>query len=289
MQLMNGGVWQTNLPQHCSDGKMAGSCGPGATVANQYVFSTQRYGLVWSGAAIDSKQKVGVCDNASRCSRFNLTIPECASVVAAGDTLALSDGNNPIDVQAGGSIDANLVLDGPWVSFDHGVGAVGQPFDVPTGMTVRLSPGVSGAPHTYGTIDANVSVPYNAPPGDYRFQAKATDANSNISLTTVVPVRVLACKPTKVCSASIQQFCGAISDGCGGSTDCGACATGLCSNGVCCPTGWFYNTEIQSCQPNSCPTDTVFCVADSKCETDQACNRISPPYCQKIGGRIVCE
>jgi len=290
MQLMSGGLWQTNLPLHCSDGKLPGSCG--ATVAGQYVFSTQRYGQLWSGDAIGSTQTVGVCDSASQCSRFALTIPTCPSVMAAGDSFALSEGNNPIDVEAGGSSDANLILDGPWVSFDHGVGAPGWPFDtakLPPGMTVLLSPGVSGAPHTYGTIDVKVSAPANTPIGDYQFQAKATDVNSNVSLTTVVPVRVLTCKPTNLCSASIFQYCGLVSNGCGGSTNCGACATGLCSNGVCCPNGFFYNTYTNVCQLNACPAGTTFCPADSACETSQACSRISPPNCQKIGGRIVCQ
>ncbi len=292
MQLMSGGLWQANLPLHCSDGKLPGSCGPGATVAGEPVFSTQRYGSVWSGAAIGSAQTVGVCDSASQCSRFTLTIPSCPSVVAAGDSFRLSEGNNPIDVEAGSSIDANLILDGPWVSADHGVNAVAQAFDtggLPYGVTPQFSPGVSGAPHSYGLININLSAPANAPPGDYQFQAKAIDAASNLSLTTVVPVKVLACVPKGICSTSVSHFCGRISDGCGGSTDCGSCATGVCSNSVCCPNGSFYNTEIQTCQLNSCPAGTEFCPADAKCETYDACNKLSPPDCRKIGGRIVCQ
>jgi hypothetical protein len=292
VQVMDGGEWRANLPLHCSDGKLPGRCGPGATVANQYAFDTQRYGLDFSGFPIGSTQTVGVCNNASQCSRFKLTIPECASVIAAGDSFQLSDGNNPIEVTAGGAIDANLVMDGPWVSFDHGAGAPGFAFDtgrLPPGSTVLLSKGVSGAPHTYGLMDVNVSTPPGAPPGDYNFQVRATDIVSNVSLTTTVPVRIIACKPTNICKASLSQLCGPVSDGCGGSVDCGACASGVCSSGVCCPKGWFYNTDLQRCAPNTCPAGTSFCVADNACETDQKCDQMSPPVCHKVAGHLVCE
>ena len=288
---MNGGVWQA-LPLHCSDGSLPGHCNPAATVPNQAVLSTQRYGVSTSGAPVGSSQTVEVCDNASNCSRFALGIPNCPSPVAPGNSLKLSDGNNPIEVTAGGSIDANLVLDGPWVSLDHGAGATGSTFagaGLPKGMIVTLAPGVSGAPHTYGLMDVNVEAPPDAPPGDYSFQVKATDLASNVTLNTTVPVRILACKPTKVCSTIGLHMCGAVSNGCGGTADCGACATGVCSNGFCCPDGSFFNAAINSCQPNSCPAGKVYCPALGDCETDQVCEAANQPVCRKIGTRIVCQ
>ena len=284
---MNGGVWQA-LPLHCSDGSLPGHCNPAATVPNQAVLSTQRYGVSTSGAPVGSSQTVEVCDNASNCSRFALGIPTCPSPVAPGNSLKLSDGNNPIEVTAGGSIDANLVLDGPWVSLDHGAGATGSTFagaGLPSGMIVTLAPGVSGAPHTYGLMDVNVEAPPDAPPGDYSFQMKATDLASNVTLNTTVPVRILACKPTKVCSTIGLHMCGAVSNGCGGTADCGACATGVCSNGFCCPKGSFFNAAINSCQPNSCPAGKVYCPALGDCETDQVCDAANQPVCRKIGTR----
>ena len=101
-----------------------------------------------------------------------------------------------------------------------------------------------------------------------------------MTLTTTVPVRILACKPTKVCSTIGERMCGPVSNGCGGSFDCGACATGVCSNGFCCPEGSFFNAAINSCQPNSCPAGKVFCPALFDCETDQACDAANKPVCQ---------
>ena len=291
MRWMNGGVWQS-LPLHCSDGSLPGHCNPGATVANQAVLGTQRYGVAISGAPVGSTQTVDVCDTASHCSTFTLSIPTCASPVVPGDSFQLSEGNNPIEVTAGGAIDANLVMDGPWVSWDHGAGATGSALagaGLPPGTIVTLAPGVSGAPHTYGLMDVNVDAPPDAPPGDYSFQAKATDLASNVTLTTTVPVRILACKPTKVCSTIGLHMCGPVSNGCGGSFDCGACAKGVCSNGFCCPEGSFFNTSINSCQPNSCPAGKVYCPALGDCETDQVCDAANKPVCHRVLGKLVCE
>jgi hypothetical protein len=288
---MNGGVWQA-LPLHCSDGSLPGHCNPAATVANQAVLGTQRYGVATSGAPVGSGQTVEVCDNASNCSRFALSIPKCSSPVSPGDSFKLSDGNNPIEVTAGGAIDGNLVMDGPWVSWDHGAGAIGAAFggaNLPPGITVILSPGVSGTPHSYGLMDVNVDAPPDAPPGDYSFQVKTTDLASNVTMTTTVPVRILACKPTKVCSTIALHMCGPVSNGCGGTFDCGACATGMCSNGFCCPQGSFFNAEINSCQPNSCPAGKVYCPALGDCETSQVCQAANQPVCQRILGKLVCE
>ena len=291
MRWMSGGVWQA-LPLHCSDGSLPGRCNPAAAVPNQAVLSTQRYGVATSGAPVGSSQTIEVCDNASNCSRFALNIPNCPSPVVPGDSFKLSDGNNPIEVTAGGAIDANLVMDGPWVSWDHGAGATGSTFaaaGLPSGMIVTLAPGVSGAPHTYGLMDVNVEAPPNAPPGDYSFQVKAKDLASNVTLTTIVPVRILACKPSKICSAIGLRMCGPVSNGCGGSFDCGACATGGCSNGVCCPEGSFFNVSINSCQPNSCPAGKVYCPALGDCVTDQVCDAANKPVCRRILGRLVCQ
>jgi hypothetical protein len=234
----------------------------------------------------------GNCDNASNCSRFALSIPNCPSPVSSGDSFNLSEGNNPIEVTAGGAIDANLVMDGPWVSPDHGARATGSAFagaGLPPGMSVILSPGVSGAPHTYGLMDVFVEAPPDAPPGDYSFRVKATDLGSNVTLTTTVPVRILACKPTKICATTGLHMCGLVSNACGGSFDCGACATGVCSDGICCPEGSFFNAAINLCQPNSCPAGKVYCVALGDCESDKVCDAANKPVCHRVLGKLVCE
>jgi hypothetical protein len=292
MQQMSGGVWQP-LPLHCSDGLLPGRCNPGATVANQFVIGTQRYGAAFSGAPVGSSPNVEVCDNASHCSRFALTVPNCPSSVAPGDSFMLSEGNNPIEVVSGGTIEANLVLDGPWVANDHGVGAIGSTFDgagLPPGMIVTLSQGVSGAPHTYGLMNVFVEAPPDAPPGDYRFQAKATDLASNVTLRAVVPLRILACKPSHACSSVFnQKFCGLVSNGCGGSFDCGGCAVGVCSKGSCCPDGTTYEPAVGFCIPNSCPAGMSYCLALNDCETANACDKATKPVCHRINGKLKCE
>jgi hypothetical protein len=70
--------------------------------------------------------------------------------------------------------------------------------------------------------------------------------------------------------------------------DCGACASGArVFERRLLPKGWFYDTDLQRCAPNSCPASTSFCVADNACETDQTCNQIGPPECHKVAGHLV--
>ncbi len=120
-------------------------------------------------------------------------------------------------------------------------------------------PGVSGAPHTYGLMDVNVDAPPNAPPGDYSFQVKATDRASNVTLNTTVPVRILACKPTKICSTIGLHMCGPVSNGCGGTADCGASATGVCSNGFVVPKA--RSSTRRSTRVSRTPARRARCIA----------------------------
>ena len=175
---------------------------------------------------------------------------------------------------------------GPW-SRRNGIDV--RAASLPPGMIVTLAPGLSGAPHTYGLMDVSVEAPPNAPPGDYTFQVKATDLASNVTMNTTVPVTILACQPTRVCSVIGLQMCGPVSNGCGGSFDCSSCTTGACSNGICCPEGSFFNVAINSCQPNSCPAGTVYCPAFGDCETDQVCDGANTPICHRVLGKLVCQ
>jgi hypothetical protein len=289
MQRMNLGQWEA-LPQHCSDGSFPGSCGPSAIVANAFVLGTQQYGFAYSGAPLGVQQTVQLCDTASRCSQFFLTANTCASLPSVNDKFYLNPGSSPLQLEAGDAANANLIMDGPWVAADHGNNASGVAFDaagLPPGVIVSLSPGESGAPHSYGLMNLYVVTSFTTPPGAYSFQVKATDSSSNVTQRTSIPLQIAACTPRATCPAA--NLCGPVSDGCGGSVDCGSCASGSCSNSFCCPSGSFYNTALNTCQPNSCPSGTEYCYDLGACVTAKQCAKASQPICHKVRGVLQCQ
>ncbi len=293
MQIMNNGTW-VSLQQHCSDGSAPGACGAQALVTNQFVLGTQKYGVSQTGAAIGTLQTVRVCNKLFECSRFTLSIPQCPSLSSTADQFYLNVNNSPLQASQGVASVANLIMDGPWVAADHGDNAIGSlASDAPPDWSVWLSPGESGAPHSYGLMQINVFVPLSANPGSYSIKVQATDAFSNVTHTTVVPIEVLACAPytASLCSQHVTAaLCGPISDGCGGTIDCGACAAGLsCSHSFCCPPDYFYNTALNVCEPNSCPQGTVYCYDLGVCATDKQCAKADHPPCEIVNGKKICQ
>lgn len=289
MQRMSNGQW-TSLPQHCSDGSFPGNCNAAAVVANQFVLGTQQYGATYSGAPIGTAQTVQLCDSASRCSQFTLNVSACSSIPSVNDKFYLNPGNSPFQLTAGGASEANLIMDGPWVAPDHGNNAVGIAFDtggLPAGVVISLSPAESGAPHTYGLMNMYVFAPVSAPSGQYNFQVKTTDPASNVTLKTTIPVEISACVPRTTCPAA--NLCGPVSNGCGGSVDCGSCAAGVCSNSFCCASGYFYNTALNTCQPETCPSGTEYCYDLGICTTDARCSKAGKPICRKVRGVLQCQ
>jgi hypothetical protein len=123
--------------------------------------------------------------------------------------------------------------------------------------------------------------------GDRPFEPGTTDQASNVTLKTTVPIQISACVPTTVCPAA--NLCGPVSNGCAGTVDCGSCASGVCSNSFCCPSGSFYNTALNTCQPDSCPSGTDYCYELGSCATDAQCQKANQPICVKVGKVLECQ
>src|SRR5262249_26021997 len=80
------------------------------------------------------------------------------------------------------------------------------------------------------------TVPLRTTIGPYTVTVQAQDAVTNAIATTVVPIQVVACTPITTCPPKgFFGLCGPISDGCGGTVNCGMCdANLLCSSSHCC-------------------------------------------------------
>jgi hypothetical protein len=199
------------------------------------------------------------------------------------DQLYLSPGNNPLEVEQGGTGMATLLMYGPWQTYDKGVGAVAQvTYNPIPGAQFIFAPGTEGVDGE-GTIDVEVIVPLGTPPGTYAVSIVATDQATQVSLPTTMNVEVLACTPPQasLCT-TYANMCGVWNANQCGGINCGGCATGsFCSSGRCCPTGSFYNGTV--CQPNTCPTGTTWC---SNLEECAASCTPPPPTCAT--GQIVC-
>ena len=223
--------------------------------------------------------------------------PTCTPQQASSSDQFFGNSNNiPVQVDAGGTGTVNLILDGPWIAPDHGNNAIGQiTFDnLPTGSIPRTLPAeADNSGHSYALMEFLVTVPPLAKPGSYIATVKATDAATCVSLTTTVPIQILPCVPQSVCPTGGVKSCGAISNGCGGTINCGVCALGLhCSNSYCCPAGTSYNPYLNGCAsssswPPSCPSGTSYCDALAVCTTTAICNR--QVYCQKVGALKECQ
>jgi hypothetical protein len=132
MQILNlgngftNGIW-VSLPQYCSDGSPPSTCSPSAIVPNEFVLGTQKYGATQSGASVGTTQTVRVCDSASQCSPFTLTIPVCPSLPSASDQLSAANCFVTLGqgLAAGGNVACMVFMNGPWVAADNGVNATG--------------------------------------------------------------------------------------------------------------------------------------------------------------------
>jgi hypothetical protein len=201
--------------------------------------------------------------------------------------------NSPVVVEQNRENSVTLVLDGPWIGSDHGQGATGEVIydNLPSGRTFSVQPAAQdNLGHSYALMEFFVTVPLGASKGSYIATVRATDIASCRTMDTNVPVQVLACGPSTTCFSSSDpiQSCGALSDGCGGTVNCGACPSGqACSNHVCCQNGRFYNTSLGVCQPLFCPDGTSFCIYTGDCATKKECKDI--PICHKVGAVKTCQ
>jgi hypothetical protein len=192
------------------------------------------------------------------------------------DQFYLPGYNSPLAVTQGSSGFAFLIMAGPWVAADLGENATGTILgtSLPPGSRAFTDPGhKDNLGHAYGLMELSVSVPLSANPGSYTVTVQGQDVGSGAAVTTNVPIQVAACTPTTTCD---QRFglCGPISNGCGGTIDCGVCTAGLfCSSSHCCPSGDFYNTSSNVCQPTSCPAGTSYCFDLGDCATTKECQR----------------
>ena len=218
--------------------------------------------------------------------------PTCApQSPSADDQFYVNQNNNPVLVDQGGSASVNLILDGPWIEADHGDGAIGQVTadNLPSGSTPSTFPAsADNSGHSYALMGFYLTVPPLASPGSYLVSVQATDPTSCVAMTTNVPVTILSCVPQTTCNPGPMRTCGAISDGCGGTVNCGACPSAqTCSDAICCPDGDVYVATRGACVPTSCPAGTSLCDATGTCLTDQQCNRRS--RCQTVGALKQCQ
>jgi len=197
-----------------------------------------------------------------------------------GDQLYLSPGNNPLQVEQGGTGVATLLMYGPWQTYDKGVGAMAQvTYNPIPGAQFIFAPGTDGVDGE-GTIDVEVIVPLGTSPGTYTVSIVATDQATQLSLPTTMNVEVIACvAPQPSLCTTYANMCGVWNANQCGGINCGGCATGSsCSSGICCANGSFYNGTV--CQPDTCPTGTGWCSNLEQCAA--SCT----PTC--TSGEVVC-
>ena len=194
----------------------------------------------------------------------------------ANDQFYLPAYNSPLTVTQGSSGFAFLIMAGPWVGADLGENATGTILgtSLPPGSRAFTDPAhKDNLGHAYGLMELSVSAPLSANPGSYTVTVQGQDVGSGAAVTTNVPIQVVACTPTTTCDPRFG-LCGPISNGCGGTIDCSVCTAGLfCSSSHCCPSGDFYNTSSNVCQPVSCPAGTSYCFDLGDCATTKACQR----------------
>ena len=204
-----------------------------------------------------------------------------ATSTCANDQFYLPTYNSPLTVTQGSSGFSFLIMAGPWVGTDLGENATGTivgtdlpRFNLPGGSRASTDPGhKDNQGHAFALMELSVSVPLSASPGPYSVTVQGQDVGSGRAVRSNVPIQVLACTPQTTCDRTFGS-CGPKSDGCGGTIDCGVCTGGLfCSSSHCCPSGSFYNTGLNVCQPTSCPTDTSFCPDLGDCATTKECQR----------------
>jgi len=199
--------------------------------------------------------------------------------------------NSPVVVEQASTAVISLVLDGPWIGPDHGNHAAGRiAYDnLPTGRTLSVQPASpDNLGHSYALMEFFVTIPPFARSGSYIVKVEATDLGSCRVMETDVPIQVLDCTPHISCGTPGIQTCGAISNGCGQTVNCGACPSGQsCTNHACCPVGRYYNTALGVCQPLSCPVGTSFCIYTGDCATNKACK--DKPICHRVGKVNECE
>ena len=285
------GMW-ASLPQHCSDGSVPGTCSPSAIVPNEFVLGTQKYGVtLFGGAEVGTTQTVEVCDSASQCSQFQLTIPQCPPLHSANDQLTADN----ISIVQGGPGWGRLFMNGPWVATDHGTNAQGKilSWNLPPGCTGSLSPGY---PNTSGGVTLsggfmevnNASCPLSASPGTYTATVQVKDLATGITNITPVPISIFPCEDSVFCGPNNVggSICGPVLTGCGKPFDCGACGPGLsCTGSYCCVPGEVYDISFGECLPSSCPPGTSLCMNTLTCTTQGKC-KPPPPNCFKVNGCV---
>jgi hypothetical protein len=208
-----------------------------------------------------------------------------ATSTCGNDQFYLPASNSPLQVPQGGSGNTFLIRAGPWVAFDLGENATGKIVSttLPGRCCRSTEPGHrDNQGQAYGLMELDVTVPLSTNLGFYTVTVEAQDAVTNAVATTVVPIQVVACKPTTTCPPrGFFGICGPISDGCGGTINCGACdANLLCSGSHRCASGSFWNTSSNRCQPTSCPTGTSYCVDIGDCATTKECTKASGGGCK---------
>jgi len=207
------------------------------------------------------------------------------------DYFYVSPGNNPMQVTQGGASVVNLIMTGPWVAADLGNNATGNVFsnNLPPGSTTLTYPGSKDSlGHCEGLMGFSVLAPFSARPGSYTAKVRATDMVSGVTAQANVPIQILACVPATSCPPNLG-LCGSISNGCGGTLDCGTCGAGLsCSNSHCCAAGDVYDASLNVCEPQSCPPGTSYCYDQGQCTTDANCQP-PRPICHKVHGVLECQ
>jgi hypothetical protein len=287
------GNWK-KLPSLCANDSTPGSCSGANVVQNQFVLGPSM-NYINSG-------RYRVCTSGSECGTpFNLVLPVCVTP----DDLFYPDVNDtPLQVTQGGTSVINLLLVGSWIKEDSGVGATGMVVgnNLPSGNTVLLYPaftGYEGYPTAYATMGMMVSVPQSTPVGNYSLKIQGTDLSSQVALTTLVPIQVIAGIPPTPCQPLSQAYacssrCGSVTvpNGCGGTIQCvnATCSSGMsCSSSHCCKAGTVYNGSYGFCVPTSCPTGTAICPATGTCMKPAMCNKVNNPPCQKVNGKQECQ
>jgi hypothetical protein len=274
LQVNKGGVW-TNVQNSCPNGQPAGTCGT-ATNPTSFTFGTQgvdNYGAsVATGAAAGSVQSIRMCGANNNCTApFNLSIPTCP-------IFYISPGNNPLGITQGGEAMANLLMYGPWISADKGVNAKAVVANNPNSdVTFSFSPGETSAYDGRSWIGLTAYASNSAAVGPYTVSVQGTDLASGVSVITKFQVEVHACTTTPVSQVCTSNTCGQLSIGCGQTTDCGTCATGTCSAGLCCPTGTWNQGGVcaSNTPPPTCPSTKPYCDTLGACATPLACKNAS--------------
>jgi Astacin (Peptidase family M12A) len=239
-----------------------------ASEPNTFVLGHQARGSVMVGPAVGSSLWYRMCDAFNNCGpSFTITVSDCYAADLLYDSY-----NHTLQVTQGESLLETLVMAGPWVNGDNGVGAQSAVSPIPD---MTFSFGLGYSPSTgcgrfipcNGYIDMSVSASLSASPGDYTATVAATDPSTQITRTATLPVHVSACTPPPATCAGYE--CGAFA-GCGQTLDCGSCSgTNVCSAFHCCPTGTIWDGN--RCSPPCVCKRGFYCDFSGQCVRNSTC------------------